>query len=153
MPTKKRKIGFNPKIAIGRTKAPLRLTPSALIVYTSIVQELGGCKYDPYNWRDHRVSRVAYLEAALRHILLALDGDDSDDETGVPHEAHVAACMGIILDAMTIGKLVDDRYKTGELKKLMTLAKERCAEIRARFADKRQAQGSHGKFKTKRRKR
>jgi len=137
-----RRVGFNPKVAIGRTKAPLRLVPSALPIYVSIVQELGGTKYEPYNWRKYRVSRIAYLEAVLRHTLQALDGEDMDPESRVPHEAHIAACCGIILDAWTIGKLVDDRYKTGKVSELLALAKERCAEIRTRFEAKRRRTGA-----------
>jgi hypothetical protein len=145
------RLGFNPKVAIGRTKAPLRLVPSALPIYVSIVQELGGTKYEPYNWRKHHVSRLAYLEAILRHTLQALDGEDSDPESGVPHEAHIAACCAIILDALTIGKLVDDRYKTdGTVSKLLALAKERCAEIRVRFDKKRQRVGARRKTRGRR---
>ena len=143
--------GVNPKDLIGRTKAPLRLVPAALSVYVSIVQALGAAKYGVYNWRNFPILRTVYLEAALRHILLALDGEDADPETGVPHEAHVAACMAIILDAMTVGKLVDDRHKTGKVSGLFALAKERCAEIRAARA-KKSPPGSHKKFKPRGRK-
>ena len=139
--TTKRKLGFNPKVAVGRLKAPLRLVPSSLIVYTAIVQELGAEKYSAYNWREHKVSRVTYLEAILRHTLLALNGEDADPESGVPHEGHIAACCAIILDALTIGRLADDRYKTGTVKGLMEMAKVRCAEIRARHAEKPKPKG------------
>lgn len=125
-------VGINPKDLIGRTKAPLRLVPPVLPIYLSVVQALGAAKYGAFNWRTLSISRVTYLEAAWRHILLALDGEDEDPETGVPHEASVVACMAIILDAGINGKLVDDRYKTGKVAGLLAVAKERCAEIRAR---------------------
>ena len=132
----KRKDGFNPKVALGRTKAPLRLVPSSLPIYVAIVQEYGAAKYGAYNWRDYKVSRVAYLEAILRHVLLALDGEDADPDTGVPHEASIAASCGIVLDALTIGCLVDDRYKTGKVAGLLAMAREQCAEIRTKYAKK-----------------
>lgn len=122
----------NPKIAIGSKKAPLRLVPPALEVYASVVMALGGAKYGPYNWRSLHVSRVCYLEAAMRHLKAALDGEDADPETDVPHEAHVAACMGIILDAMSMDRLVDDRYKSGQVSRLLKMAAEKSELIRKR---------------------
>jgi hypothetical protein len=122
----------NPKIAIGSRKAPLRVVPAALEIYASIAMTLGGVKYGPYNWRKLRVSHVCYLEAAKRHILAALDGEDADPETGVPHEANVAACMAIILDAMSIGQLVDDRHKSGQVPRLLKMAAEKSEAIRRR---------------------
>jgi len=68
----------------------------------------------------------------------------------VPHEAHIAACCGIILDALMIGRLADDRYKTGKVSGLLAFAKERCAAIRAEFEAKKQVDGSHGKFRKRR---
>lgn len=122
----------NPKLAAGLRKVQLRLVPPALDIYVSVVQALGAEKYGPYNWRALRVSRVTYLEAAQRHILAALDGEDADPESGVPHEAHVAACMAIVLDAMTVGRLADDRYKTGKVGALLQMAAGKVAAIRTR---------------------
>jgi len=84
---------------------------------------------------------VTYLEAAKRHILQALDGEDEDPQTGVPHEASVAACMAIVLDAMSIGRLVDDRDKTGTASALLDMAAAKTAAIRARFAKKKKKRG------------
>lgn len=109
----------NPKDAIGRKKTALRLVPSALLINVANVMKLGAGKYGEYNWRTKRVKRTVYLEAAMRHLLAALDGDDSDPESGSPHEAHVAACMGIVLDAMAIGNMIDDRPTPGAATKLM----------------------------------
>jgi hypothetical protein len=111
--------GINPKDLIGATKAPLTLVPAALLIITSAVMRLGAKKYGPYNWRLNKVRRTVYLEAAMRHILSALDGEDVDPESGVPHEAHAAACMGIILDALVTGNLVDDRPTPGVAGKLI----------------------------------
>lgn len=131
-----RREGFNPKTVVGRAKAPLRLVPAALMIRTAVVQELGAAKYSPMNWRGYKVSHVTYLEAALRHILLAMDGEDVDPESGELHEAHVAACMAITIDARLVGNLVDDRYKTGKLAGLMREAQDRCAAIKAKYQKK-----------------
>lgn len=127
----------NPKDIIGLTKPPLRLVPPALIIFVSRAMALGAKKYGPYNWRSNRVRRTVYLEAAMRHILQALDGEDLDAESGIPHEAHAAACMGIILDAKHIGALIDDRPARGPASKLirkLTLQPKASARARNRVS-------------------
>lgn len=111
--------GENPKDRIGITKPPLSLVPSALVIYVSKVQENGRDKYGLYNWRDTRVRLSIYLDAALRHIWRVIDGEDIDTDSGLPHLAHAAACMGIVLDAQSIGKLVDDRGTKGAASELI----------------------------------
>lgn len=110
----------NPKDLIGLKKAPLRLVPPALIIFVSKVMGLGAKKYGPYNWRDKKVRHTVYLEAALRHILSAMDGEDADPESGMPHEAHAAACMGIILDAKSLDGLINDRPRPGAASRLIS---------------------------------
>jgi dATP/dGTP diphosphohydrolase len=105
--------GVNPKDLLGLKKPPIRLVPPAGIVKVSRVFALGAKKYGPYNWRDYSVRYTVYLEAAMRHIMSALDGEEIDPESGQPHTAHAAACMLIVLDAATTGNLVDDRPKPG----------------------------------------
>ena len=109
----------NPKDALGLKKAPLRLVPAALLLYVSKVMGLGAIKYGPYNWRTKKVKLTVYLEAAQRHILAKLDGQDFDPESKQPHEAHAAACMGIVLDAMATGNLIDDRPTPGAAARLI----------------------------------
>jgi hypothetical protein len=113
--------GINPKDLLGMTKPPLTLVPAALPIITSIVMKLGAKKYGPYNWREKKVRRTVYIEAAMRHLLSALDGEDADPESGMPHEAHAAACMGIILDALVTVNLVDDRPTPGAAAKLIAI--------------------------------
>lgn len=125
--------GFNPKTLIGAKKCPLRLVPPVLDAEVAVVMTVGDCKYTRYNWRTANLSRVTYLEAARRHIDLALDGEDVDEETGRPHEASVAACMAIALDGLMLGNMVDDRDKTGKLKAHHKLMAQRASEIRMEF--------------------
>ena len=116
--------GINPKDLLGMRKPPLTLVPAALPIITSVVMKLGAKKYGPYNWRLKKVRRTVYIEAAMRHLLSALDGEDCDPESGVPHEAHAAACVGIILDALVTGNLVDDRPTPGAAAKLIGILTE-----------------------------
>lgn len=103
----------NPKDLLGIRKAALRLVPPALAIYTSLPMMVGGTKYDPYNWRGKKVRQSVYLEAMLRHIYAVMDGEDVDEETGGPHEASIAACVAIVLDARATGNLIDDRPPRG----------------------------------------
>lgn len=111
---------MNAKDVQGLKKPPLRLVPPVLLLYVSRAMAHGVKKYQtPYNWREAPVRHTVYLEAAMRHLLQALDGEDVDAESGLPHEAHVAACMAILLDAHHAGSLEDDRHKSGALRTLM----------------------------------
>jgi hypothetical protein len=109
----------NPKDLEGMKKPPLRLFPPAAIIFGSRVMELGAKKYGPYNWRSKAVKHSIYLEAALRHILQALDGEKKDPDSGVPHEAHALSCMAIILDAMAHGNMIDDLPDPGPAAELI----------------------------------
>ena len=51
--------------------------------------------------------------AARRHLLQWFDGQDDDSESGVSHLAHARACLGILIDALATGHLVDDRPPVG----------------------------------------
>lgn len=109
----------NPKDLLGLKKVALRLVPPALTIFVAKVMALGAKKYGPYNWRNKKIRHTVYLEAAMRHILSALDGEETDPESGMPHEAHAAACMGIILDAKSLDILINDRPLPGAAAKLI----------------------------------
>ncbi len=110
---------MNPKDQIGLTKAPLRLVPPALVIEVAAAMKNGAEKYGPYNWREQAVSLNVYIEAALRHIYAFMDGEEVAEDSGVKHIAHAAACLGIILDAASIDKLIDDRPTPGAAATLM----------------------------------
>lgn len=109
----------NPKDILGLKKVPLRLLFSPALLWLARVMGLGAKKYAPWNWRTKAVRHTVYLEAAMRHILLAADGEDADEESGYPHEAHAMACMFICLDSRAVGNLIDDRAKSGRMQGLM----------------------------------
>lgn len=119
VPSKPSDDGSNPKDRIGLTKPPLRLIPAPALIKLAMVMGLGASKYGPYNWREKKVRYTVYIEAAQRHILSALDGEEIDPESGQPHTAHAMACMAIILDAQATGNLVDDRPTPGVAAKLI----------------------------------
>jgi hypothetical protein len=110
----------NPKDILGMKKPPMHLVPSSLKIHVAKVMELGARKYGPYNWRQKKVPYTVYLSAAMRHLDQALDGEDADPESGQPHAAHAAACMGIILDALACDCLIDDRPAKGAASRLIS---------------------------------
>lgn len=103
----------NPKTLVGATKVPLHLVPPSATHYLALALEDGGKKYGPYNWRDIPISVSTYKAAAMRHLDAFWDGEELASDSKVHHLAHAMACMALMLDAMTVGTLVDDRPTKG----------------------------------------
>jgi hypothetical protein len=103
----------NPKAAYGNSKPSITLIPPTAMVDMAGVFELGAAKYGAYNWRDTKVEKLTYLNAALRHILAYVDGEDIDPESGCTHLAHAAACMMILIDARSRNFVIDNRPTPG----------------------------------------
>lgn len=99
----------NPKTALGEAKPKLSDTPTIGIRQMGQVFTMGAAKYGRFNWREHTVSSSVYYDAAQRHLMAWFDGEDLDPESGLPHLAHVMACVNIVLDAQAHGKLNDNR--------------------------------------------
>lgn len=104
----------NPKDLLGVKKPQYWLIPPTALTYLAKVMGFGAKKYGPYNWRTKKVRYTVYIDAALRHFHQALDGEDIDPESGMPHVAHAKACCAIILDALATGNLIDDRPPAGK---------------------------------------
>ena len=106
----------NPKTIYGEAKFRISDTPVNSIRLLGLVHNNGATKYGTLNWREHTVSASVYYNAAWRHMAAWYEGEDLDPESGLPHLAHVMACMSIVLDAEKFDKLNDDRptTQTGE---------------------------------------
>lgn len=100
---------INPKEITGKTKPQLHLIPPSAAILEALVMEHGASKYGPWNWRHSDVVASTYISAAQRHIAQFMDGCNLDQDTGLPHLAHARASLGILLDAMEFGRLIDDR--------------------------------------------
>jgi hypothetical protein len=103
----------NPKDRVGAGKPPLHLIPPAAEILEAVVMGLGAKKYGHFNWRSSKVRSTVYIAAAKRHLAQWLDGQDDDPESGVSHLAHARACLGVLLDAIATGNVVDDRPPAG----------------------------------------
>jgi len=66
----------------------------------------------------------------MRHLMTWQDGEDYD-ESGAHHLAHARACLGILLDAEDVGKLVDDRPQVGGSSRLLRQFSNQSAPVTA----------------------
>jgi hypothetical protein len=112
----------NPKKRYGDMKPALTLFPSGALVAAAEVMATGAEKYGRANWRDDAVETMTYLDAAMRHMLAYIDGQDNDPESGKPHLAHAMCCMAILLDAQAIGKRIENRPTKGAAAELIAAA-------------------------------
>ncbi len=109
----------NPKDKIGSKKVPLSLIPSSALVHLAMVMKNGADKYGAYNWREKKIQAMIYLDAALRHILAYIDGEDCASDSSMDHRAHAMACLAILLDADETGNLKDNRPKKGAASRVL----------------------------------
>jgi hypothetical protein len=99
----------NPKDAIAEGKLPLHLWPTTATALGAMGFLDGMLKYGRTNWRVAGVRTSVYIDAAMRHLMAYLEGEEVDPDSGVPHLGHALACIAIIVDAEANGKLNDDR--------------------------------------------
>ena len=113
----------NPKQRYGDLKSAVQLVPPALIIHAAAATKEGAQKYGPYNWRVTKVEAMTYIGAMLRHLYAWLDGEETDPEsiTGKHHLDGVAASLGILLDALDGGFLIDNRPNKGPAPKLLRM--------------------------------
>lgn len=101
----------NPKDLLGIKKVPTFYIPTQPIFEEGLVMLHGAQKYGPFNWREKGVRFSVYYDACMRHLNAVKEGENRDPESGLLHLAHARACLGIIMDSMEIGNMVDDRPK------------------------------------------
>lgn len=61
-------------------------------------KEQGGKGYVPHSWRQVPEGRRRYLSAMYRHLAAIERGEELDDESGLPHLAHVATNALFLLE-------------------------------------------------------
>ena len=100
---------MNPKDAQGASKPNLSRIPLRPLLETAAALEEGAQKYGPWNWRDEKVSETIYVDAAIRHLVQFLSGEDIDQDSGLPHIVKAIAGLLIIRDAQVHGCSIDTR--------------------------------------------
>ena len=81
-------------------KPQLTLVPRQILYDIAKIREYGNNKYPdggPENWRTIEIER--YRDAAFRHWLKYLDDPKGvDDESGLPHLAHLACNIAFLCE-------------------------------------------------------
>ena len=112
----------NPKDLFGVRKVPsYSVVPSTSMIYEALGMWNGAERYGPFNWRDHPVQCMVYIDALERHIKAFVAGQHMDPKSGMPHLGHAKACIGIIIDALETGNLIDNRLKNPATLRLLEM--------------------------------
>lgn len=105
--------GPNPKDLVGRSKPDLSLVSGTMMGHLAAGLADGARKYGVANWRQIAVEARTYTSAAQRHIKAWEDGEELAPDSLVHHLGHAMASLGIILDALACGTLLDNRATPG----------------------------------------
>jgi hypothetical protein len=90
-------------------KLPYNLLDRTALDEVARVLAFGAQKYSAENWRGGiHYSRL--IAAGLRHMMAVSDGEDFDEETGLPHAAHAMCCMMFLIYMMKYRSDLDDRW-------------------------------------------
>ena len=108
----------NPKTAFGAKKIPLEYVPPSATHALAEAFADGAKKYGPYNWREKSISSSVYYGACLRHLQSWWDGEDFAQDSGVHHLHHALACIAMVIDGNSVGKLNDNRPPKGAASKM-----------------------------------
>ena len=128
----------NPKTrAGGMNKLGMHLIPPTALAHVALAFTDGGLKYQPYNWRQEKITASVYYGAMLRHIFAWWEGEDLAEDSGAHHLAHAICCMMMILDTMDTDMLQDNRPPTnGRFSALSSRLSEEMPDLRARSTTK-----------------
>ncbi|GJE78116.1 dATP/dGTP diphosphohydrolase domain-containing protein [Methylorubrum suomiense] len=91
-------------------KIRLSLVPSSLNRYAAYGLMYGAAKYDEHNWRKGFKWTEVY-ESMQRHLDAFREGEDLDDESGLPHLALAACNLSFLIEFYDKGSGKDDRFR------------------------------------------
>ena len=69
----------------------------------------GSLKYGRHNYREAGIRYSVYYDAAMRHMDAWWEGEDIDEDSGLPHPIKAAACCVVLFDALIRENGTDDR--------------------------------------------
>lgn len=124
----------NPKDAAAVGRVPLGLFPQTALAAGAMAFLEGHLKYGRYNWRTAGVSVMVYIDAALRHLIAYMNGEDIDPDSGLPHVSKALACLAIITDAKEVGKLIDDRPTPAPVGDMLNRLKADVTRLQEKYA-------------------
>jgi hypothetical protein len=106
--TGKQKMGTGLRYNSG--KAELRQVPTSLNFAVAKTLQYGAQKYAEGNWRQG-MSWVTVYDCLQRHMLKWLDGEEVDEESGLPHLYHAACNVAFLIEYAETCPELDDRFK------------------------------------------
>lgn len=89
------------------------------LVDVAKVLTFGAEKYGTHNWREG-IPASRLFAAMQRHLAAFWQGEDLDEESGLPHLDHAATCMMMLSAGLRDDPKQDDRYKK-ETKEIKTV--------------------------------
>jgi len=111
----------NPKdaAAIQELRVPLNVVPDTLMIWATPGFYEGALKYGAFNFRVSDIKASIYIDAFERHWTKWKNGEDLDPKSQVHHLSNALAGLGIIVDSITTGRLIDDRPPRAPIKRLL----------------------------------
>jgi hypothetical protein len=91
-------------------KIRLSLVPPSLVRYVGAVLTYGAEKYDAHNWRKG-FNWSSIMDSLERHYVAIKSGEDFDEESGLPHIAHLDCNAAFLTEHFDQMLGVDDRYR------------------------------------------
>jgi len=125
----------NPKDIIGSDKLPLHLWPTTATAMGCLGFLEGALKYGRSNFRAVGVRSSIYYDAARRHLDAWWEGEDNAPDSGLPHLAHLLACVAILVDAQACNKLNDDRMYPGGYREFADDLTKEVRRLKDKYAD------------------
>ena len=89
----------NPKDLLGVSKSPLSVIPLPALHALGLAMLEGSLKYGRHNYREAGIRYSVYYDAIQRHMSAWWEGEDIDEESGLPHPIKAAACCIILFQA------------------------------------------------------
>lgn len=100
-------------------KTPFSLLPPEALDDVTRVFGHGAKKYGPYNWRKdlHETTFSRTYSSIQRHLNAYWQREDDDPESGLPHLAHAASQIMILMTQHKFAPKMDDRWSDEMYKK------------------------------------
>jgi len=126
----------NPKDFVGSDKLPVHLFPTTAKYYGCLGLLEGMLKYGRSNWRVAGVRASIYYDALNRHMDKWVEGENIDNESGLPHLAHAIACIAILIDATEKGNMNDDRMYPTNFQSMIDKLTPEVKRLKEKYKDK-----------------
>lgn len=94
-------------------KPMIRFLSKEFIDQTALAQTYGAKKYGHWNFQKG-LETTALYDAAMRHLMAWMSGEDLDPESGNTHLGHAAANLNMLIWMLANKPEMDDRPKREE---------------------------------------